>query len=78
MWIIVLLLIQKVLTHYFFTKTIYLYVIVDKIKNMIRQNYMMEEYNIENLRKLKKTKGISMSWIVNRAVEEYIEEHKLI
>lgn len=45
---------------------------------MITQNYTMEEHNVENLRKLRKLKGISMSWVVNRAVEEYIKNHKLI
>ena len=45
---------------------------------MITKTYTMEESNVKKLQSLKERKGVSMAWLVNRAVEEYFERHNVL
>ena len=51
---------------------------INKYFPMITKTYTMEEANVEKLQKIKKEKGISIAWLVNRAVEEYIDKEDLL
>lgn len=45
---------------------------------MITKTYTMREEVVQKLEKVKKTHGVPMAWLVNQAIEEYIDNHHLI
>lgn len=45
---------------------------------MITKTYTMKEEVVQKLEKVKKAHGVPMAWLVNQAIEEYIDNHHLI